>query len=106
MPTTDFIFEDLPLVTAPGGFWGGLVDGIATLDFGGDGQWKVTNIRLRVTRDHWKNPYFIDPIPAVRQIVELTLLSDATWFRHAQEAVEAELDRLRNPIREPEVEVL
>lgn len=100
MARTEYEFEELPLVQI-NGYWAGLVDGVATLDYDLEGHWEILRIRVEVQRKGLKS-YMADPIEAVRALIINVLLNDPKWRGHVKDHIEEELEHVRHPVREQE----
>ena len=105
MALTTYTFEELPLIQSPDGYWAGLVDGVATIEFSRDATWRVDSITVKTCKSSLRDQFVTPPLP-IRNIIELRLLADPQWHPKVQTAVDEALDRLLHPTREPdEIEV-
>lgn len=105
MALTTYSFEELPLIQSPDGYWAGLVDGVATIEFFRDATWRVDAITVKTCKTSLRDQ-FIAPTLPIKHIIELTLLAHADWHPKVQAEVDEALDRLLHPTREPdEIEV-
>ena len=109
MAQIDFVFEDLPLLATDDGYESAFVNGLASIDYGRDGQWRVTALGLDVGRvvlvesgARKQVAKRITPEGWVAQKIELTLLTDPDWQRRIVDAIEADqriqdADRAESP---------
>jgi hypothetical protein len=90
---TEYKFEDLPILSNDRGSTGLLADGIATIDFGKDGLWRVKEIEIDLGRVEVRagtNVAIIEKIAPPKDIaqrIELRLLSDP-WNHRVQDVVD------------------
>jgi hypothetical protein len=89
---TQYKFEQLPLISTPECFTAAHIDGVAEIDFGRDGLWRVKGLEIEVGRvdrrgdTNVATTRMIVPTRAMAQSIELTLLSDP-WSDRVQTAV-------------------
>ena len=96
MPILDFVFEDLALLVTDDGYEAAHVSGIAAIDYGNDGHWRV--VSLGVDAEHLvrgesgalhRQMRRFKPEGWVAQKIELALLTDPDWQRRIHDEIAA-----------------
>lgn len=101
----EFEFEELPLREVDG-FEILPADGIATIDYGRDGRWVVSGIKLRgrrqqatgVVRQH----FAVDKTDRDAQRIEMVLLTKPEWIGQVQDRVDEALRNVEN-LEDPQI---